>query len=217
MIVTLQRERSRTLEQVAAFVQANAPVDFQPADQVRAYDFVARTLSRLGYRTLDKPSKALVKRFLAKTTGHSLCSADAPDPPVPRDGQGGVPDQRRRRGHAVRVHRCSRGGLRALPRLIEALLDLFPFVVVGFQADNASRRDAPAPRTSTTTWRRCSTSCTSGTSASPERGVPRTTPTSRARTPTSCAASTACLARDREELLAFLLSRVTQPLARLLR
>ena len=71
MIVTLQTERIRTLEQVAAFVAANAPVDFQPTDRASAYEFVARTLSRLGYRRLDKPSKALVKRFLAKTTGYS--------------------------------------------------------------------------------------------------------------------------------------------------
>ena len=71
MIVTLQTERIRTMEQVAAFVEANEPVDFQPADRDGAYAFVARTLSRLGYRTLDKPSKALVKRYLAKTTGYS--------------------------------------------------------------------------------------------------------------------------------------------------
>ena len=71
MIVTLQTECIRTLVQVAAFVEANAPVDVQPADRASAYDFVARTPSRLGYRTLDQPSKALVKRFQAKTTGYS--------------------------------------------------------------------------------------------------------------------------------------------------
>ena len=51
MIVTLQTERIRTIEQVGAFV--------------------ARTLTRLGYRALDKPSKALVKGYLAKATGYS--------------------------------------------------------------------------------------------------------------------------------------------------
>ena len=40
-------------------------------DRDGAYAFVARTLMRLGYRTLDKPSKALLKRYLAKTTGYS--------------------------------------------------------------------------------------------------------------------------------------------------
>ena len=71
MIVTLQTERIHTLEQVAAFVEAKVPVDFQPTDRASAYEFVARALSPLGYRALDKPSKALVKRFLARTTGYS--------------------------------------------------------------------------------------------------------------------------------------------------
>ena len=71
MIVTLQTERIRTIEQVAAFVEANEPVDFQPLDRDGAYAFVARTLTRLGYRALDKPSKALVKRHLAKIAGYS--------------------------------------------------------------------------------------------------------------------------------------------------
>ena len=71
MIVTLQTERIRTIEQVAAFVEANEPVDFHPIDRGSAYAFVARTLARLGYWGLNKPSKALVKRYLAKTTGFS--------------------------------------------------------------------------------------------------------------------------------------------------
>ncbi len=71
MIVTLQTERIRTIEQVAVFVEASAPVEFRPLDRAGAYAFVARTLTRLGYRTLDKPAKALVKRYLAKTTGYS--------------------------------------------------------------------------------------------------------------------------------------------------
>ena len=33
MIVTLQTERIRTIEQVAAFVDANEPVEFQPLDR----------------------------------------------------------------------------------------------------------------------------------------------------------------------------------------
>ena len=70
MIVTLQTERIRTIEQVAAFVEANEPVDFQPLDRDGAYAFVAQTLTRLGYRALDRPSKALLKRYLAKTTGY---------------------------------------------------------------------------------------------------------------------------------------------------
>ena len=70
MIVTLQTERIRTIEQIAAFVAANEPVQFQPLDRDGACAFVARTLTRLGSRAPDKPSKALVKRLLAKTTGY---------------------------------------------------------------------------------------------------------------------------------------------------
>ena len=71
MIVTLHAERIRTIVQVAAFVEASEPVDFQPTDRAGARRFVARALSRLGYYALDRPSKTLVKRFLAKTTGYS--------------------------------------------------------------------------------------------------------------------------------------------------
>ena len=42
-----------------------------PPEPTGAYQFVARTLARLGYYALDRPSKTLVKRFLAKTTGYS--------------------------------------------------------------------------------------------------------------------------------------------------
>ena len=48
MIVTLQTETLRTIGQVAAFVEANEPVEFQPLDRDGAYAFVARTLTRLG-------------------------------------------------------------------------------------------------------------------------------------------------------------------------
>ena len=47
------------------------PVEYQPSDRTGAYQFVARTLARLGYYAPDRPSKALVKRILAKTTGYS--------------------------------------------------------------------------------------------------------------------------------------------------
>ena len=35
MIVTLQTERIRTIEQVAAFAEANEPVELQPLDRTR--------------------------------------------------------------------------------------------------------------------------------------------------------------------------------------
>ena len=70
---------------------------------------------------------------------------------------------------------------------LEALLLMFPFPILGFHADNASRRDAPAPSTSTTGWSVSSRSCMSASSRSRARGVPTTTRWSRARTPTWCA------------------------------
>ena len=41
MIVTLQIERVRTIEQIATFVEAREPVEFQPLDRDGAYAFVA--------------------------------------------------------------------------------------------------------------------------------------------------------------------------------
>ena len=73
---------------------------------------------------------------------------------------------------------------RFLVPLLEGLLLSFPFPILGFHADNASRRDAPAASTSTTASPRCSTSCASSASRSPGRGTPTTMPSLKARTPT---------------------------------
>ena len=85
MIVILQTECIRTIEQVAIFVKANEPVEFQPLDRDGAYDLVARTLAWLGHRALDKPPRALVKCHPARTTGYSR-PVHAADPPAPRGG-----------------------------------------------------------------------------------------------------------------------------------
>ena len=70
--------------------------------------------------------------------------------------------------------------------VLEEMLVTLPFVVVGFHADNASRRDAPVPSTSTARSRRCSTSCTCRTSRSRGRGAPTTTPWSMPAVPAGC-------------------------------
>ena len=49
MIVTLQTERVRTLDQVRAFVQGSEAVDFTGADRESVCEFVRRTLVRLDY------------------------------------------------------------------------------------------------------------------------------------------------------------------------
>ena len=49
MIVALQTERIRTVDQVRAFLEGSEPVDYFPQDRDDAYEFVRRTLVRVGY------------------------------------------------------------------------------------------------------------------------------------------------------------------------
>ena len=71
MIVTLQTQRVRTLEQVRAFVEGSEAVDFAGGDREGVYTLVRRTLVQLDYHRLGKPDKGLVKRYLGKVTGLS--------------------------------------------------------------------------------------------------------------------------------------------------
>ena len=71
MIVTLQTERVRTLDQVRAFVEGSEAVDFTGAGRESVYEFVRRALVRLDYGRLGKSDKGLVRRYLAKVTGLS--------------------------------------------------------------------------------------------------------------------------------------------------
>ena len=54
MIVELNTRRMATLEQVRAFVDGSAPLDYQPQDRTSTYAFVEDALRRLGYRRLGK-------------------------------------------------------------------------------------------------------------------------------------------------------------------
>ncbi len=83
MIVTLQTERVRTLEQVRAFLGGNEAVDFAGVDRDGVYDLVRRTLVRLRYHRLGKGDKGLVKRYLGKVTGLSRAQLDGPREGVP--------------------------------------------------------------------------------------------------------------------------------------
>ena len=71
MIVTLQTERIQTVEQVRAFLEGSAPVDYLPQDRDGVYAFVRRTLVRIRYHTLGRSGKGAVRAYLAKTTGRS--------------------------------------------------------------------------------------------------------------------------------------------------
>ena len=71
MIVTLQTQRVRTLEQVRAFLEGSEAVDFAGGDREGVYGLVRRTLVKLRYHRLGKPDKGLVRRYLGKVTGLS--------------------------------------------------------------------------------------------------------------------------------------------------
>ena len=85
MIVTLQIERLRTIEQLKAFVAGSAPVDCKPLDRESAYDFVRRTLVAFDYHRQGKADRGCVRRYIVKVTGLSPAQltrlvADTPRP-----------------------------------------------------------------------------------------------------------------------------------------
>ena len=71
MIVTLQTERINTIDQVHAFLEGNEQVDYLPQERDGAYEFVRRTLVRIGYGRLGRSGKGAVREYLGKTTGLS--------------------------------------------------------------------------------------------------------------------------------------------------
>ena len=71
MILKLDIERVRTIDEVRDFMTGSEPVDFHLTDRRGAYDFVTRTLRRLNYAGLSKADKGVVRRFVAKVTGLS--------------------------------------------------------------------------------------------------------------------------------------------------
>ena len=174
-----------------------------------------RTLARFGYARLGKADKGTLRRFLGKTTGLSRAQLTRlvrqyRDTGRIVDRRGGPPARPFERrctaadarlladvdatlgqmaGPATReVMRRERevfGDERFLLSVLEGLLDLFPFAVMGFHADNASRRDAPAPSTSTARSPGCSPSCTPS-SPSPAPATPTTTPSSMPAGPAGC-------------------------------
>ncbi len=75
MILQLDIERLRTLDEVRDFMAGSAPVDFRFVERADAYDFVRRVLVRTRYVRLPRPDKGLVRRFLVKVTGFSRAQA----------------------------------------------------------------------------------------------------------------------------------------------
>ena len=71
MILRLDIERLRTLDEVRDFMAGSSPVDFRFVKRADAYGFVRRFLVRSRYVRLSRPDKGLVRRFLIKVTGFS--------------------------------------------------------------------------------------------------------------------------------------------------
>ena len=71
MILRLDIERLRTLDEVRDFMAGSSPVDFRFVERADAYGFVRRVLVRVRYVRLPRSDKGLVRRFLVKVTGFS--------------------------------------------------------------------------------------------------------------------------------------------------
>ena len=71
MILQLDIERLRTLDEVRDFMAGSAPVDFRFMERADAYGFVRRFLVRSRYIRLSRFEKGLMRRFLMKVTGFS--------------------------------------------------------------------------------------------------------------------------------------------------
>ena len=54
MIVTVQTQRVRTLEQVHRVAGGEEPVDFEVLERASAYDFIRRTVVQFDYAALGK-------------------------------------------------------------------------------------------------------------------------------------------------------------------
>lgn len=71
MIVTLQTQGLKTLEQVRAFVAGNVPVSFTLTDPASAHAWMTEALRRFAYRTRSRSDKGVLRQYLAKVTGLS--------------------------------------------------------------------------------------------------------------------------------------------------
>jgi transposase InsO family protein len=58
-----------SLEQIRAFLDGSAPVQFSGQRREEVYGWVEKTLVRHQYASLDRPGKGLVRRYLARMTG----------------------------------------------------------------------------------------------------------------------------------------------------
>ena len=94
MILKLDIERVRTIDEVRDFMAGSEPVDFHLTDRRGAYDFVTRTLRRLNYAGLTKADKGVVRRFVGEGYGVVAGTEHAADWSVPEHGTHSGPTRR---------------------------------------------------------------------------------------------------------------------------
>lgn len=70
MVIDMNDDKLRTLDQVQAFLDGTVAVEFSLAGEAR-YEFIARTVRRFGYGRLQRRQKAIVLRFLERVSGYS--------------------------------------------------------------------------------------------------------------------------------------------------
>ena len=85
MILKLDIERVRTIDEVRDFMAGSEPVDFRLTDRRGAYDFVTRTLRRLSYAGLTKADKGGRASFCGEGHGVVAGAEHAADRSVPED------------------------------------------------------------------------------------------------------------------------------------
>ena len=74
MVIDMNETKLTTLEQLRALVQGTQEVRFSPTrgqGQAERYAHIQNLVRRFGYACLARPEKALVLRYLERTTGYS--------------------------------------------------------------------------------------------------------------------------------------------------
>jgi transposase InsO family protein len=71
MIVMLQTQGLKSLDDLKAFLAGSQGVEIRTPEREVAYAFIGQTLKRFGYRRLGKAQKGLVGAYLGKVTGLS--------------------------------------------------------------------------------------------------------------------------------------------------
>jgi transposase InsO family protein len=70
MVIEMNDEQLKTLDDVQGFLSGTVAMDFSVAKEER-YAFIARTVKRFGYQRLGRTEKAIVLRFLERVSGYS--------------------------------------------------------------------------------------------------------------------------------------------------